>query len=217
MASQRVSLLSFLTEDLLQRIFSKITSESDRKSCRLVCKDFLRVDSSTRKALKLLRIEFLPGLLRKLPAIEKLDLSACSYINDATVSILLTRDSLSLTRGLKVLKLSRVTGLSYLGLERLVRACPSLEKIDVSNCDAFGDREAAALSCAGGLKELKMNRCLNVTDVGLAKIAVGCPKLEKLSLEWCLEIGDMGVDLLCKKCQDLKFLDVSYLMVSFDQ
>lgn len=60
-----------------------------------------------------------------------------------------------------------------------------------------------------------MDKCLGVTDIGLAKIAVGCGKLERLSLKWCLEISDLGIDLLCKKCLDLKFLDVSYLKVCF--
>ena len=59
-----------------------------------------------------------------------------------------------------------------------------------------------------------MDKCLGITDVGLAKIAVGCSKLESLSLKWCLEISDMGIDLLCKKCLELKILDVSYLKVS---
>ena len=59
-----------------------------------------------------------------------------------------------------------------------------------------------------------MDKCLGMSDVGLAKIAVGCGKLERLSLKWCMEISDLGVDLLCKKCLELKSLDVSYLKVS---
>ncbi|KAF2309930.1 hypothetical protein GH714_005668 [Hevea brasiliensis] len=96
----------------------------------------------------------------------------------------------------------------------LVRACPFLERVDVSYCCSFGDREAAAISCAGGLRELTMDKCLGVSDVGLAKIAVGCGKLKRLSLKWCMEISDLGVGLLCKKCLDLKYLDVSYLKVT---
>ena len=33
------------------------------------------------------------------------------------------------------------------------------------------------------------------SDVRLAKIAIGCGKLERLSLKWCMEISDLGVDL----------------------
>lgn len=95
-----------------------------------------------------------------------------------------------------------------------MRSCPCLEEVDVSHCRWFGDREAAALSFAGGLRVLKLVKCLGVTDVGLAKIAVGCGGLERLDLKWCLEISDLGIDLLSKKCRDLKFLDISYLKVA---
>ncbi|XWS57477.1 hypothetical protein CRYUN_Cryun09bG0177500 [Craigia yunnanensis] len=211
-----------LTEDLLVLVHEKLAAESDRKSFRLVCREFRRIDSLTRKHLRVLRIEFLPSLLQKHPQLQSLDLSACPRIDDGVVSLLLTRigpgsNSLSWanwTRGLKSLVLSRATGLRFTGLEMLARACPCLESVDVSYCCGFGDREAAALSFAVGLKELKMDRCLQLSDVGLANIAVGCLKLEKLSLKWCTEITDLGVDLLCKKCVDLKYLDVSCLKVT---
>uniref|UniRef100_A0A453JZZ1 F-box/LRR-repeat protein 15-like leucin rich repeat domain-containing protein n=1 Tax=Aegilops tauschii subsp. strangulata TaxID=200361 RepID=A0A453JZZ1_AEGTS len=50
--------------------------------------------------------------------------------------------------------------------------------------------------------------------MGLAKVAVGCPRLENLSFKWCREISDIGVDLLVKKCRELRSLDISYLKVS---
>uniref|UniRef100_J3NE16 F-box/LRR-repeat protein 15-like leucin rich repeat domain-containing protein n=2 Tax=Oryza brachyantha TaxID=4533 RepID=J3NE16_ORYBR len=49
--------------------------------------------------------------------------------------------------------------------------------------------------------------------MGLAKVVVGCPRLEKLSLKWCREISDIGIDLLSKKCHQLRSLDISYLKV----
>lgn len=209
------SMLCHLTEDLLVRVLDKLISDADRKSCRLVCKDFLLAESLTRREIRILRIEFILGLLQKYSNFEKLDLSVCPRIDDGVVSMILRRGSLNWTKRLRRLVLCRANGLGYSGLAMLIRACPLLESIDVSHCWGFGDREAAALSCATGLRELKMDKCLEVTDVGLAKIAVGCSKLESLSLKWCLEISDLGVDLLCKKCLDLKILDISYLKVSF--
>ncbi|KDO81778.1 hypothetical protein CISIN_1g006499mg [Citrus sinensis] len=210
------SALDVLTEDLLVRVREKIGDELDSKTWRLVCKEFSRVDSVTRTTLRVLRVEFLFILLDKYPYIKTLDLSVCPRVNDGTVSFLLSQLSLSWTRSLKSLILSRSTGLRYRGLEMLARACPLLESVDLSYCCGFGDREAAALSFASGLKEVKLDKCLNVTDVGLAKIAVRCVNLERLSLKWCMEISDLGIDLLCKKCLDLKSLDVSYLKLTND-
>jgi F-box/leucine-rich repeat protein 2/20 len=209
-----MSSLSVLNEDLLIRVYTKLSSGNDRKTWRLVCRDFLRVDSASRRSLRVLRLEFLQSLLSRYTNLDSLDLSVCPRIEDGTVSVLLSRpESKNLTRYLTRLTLSRATGLRYSGLEMLARACPCLEALDVSHCWKYGDREASAISCAKGLRELRMDKCVGISDVGLAKIAVGCERLERLSLKWCMEISDLGVDLLCKKCFGLKALDVSYLKV----
>ncbi|KAH7652169.1 RNI-like protein [Dioscorea alata] len=96
----------------------------------------------------------------------------------------------------------------------MVAACPKLETVDLSHCVRVGDREAAALAGFAGLKELKLDKCLKVTDVGLAKVAMGCPGLERLGIKWCLEISNVGIELLVKKCWELKDLDISYLKVT---
>ncbi|XP_030474503.2 F-box/LRR-repeat protein 3 [Syzygium oleosum] len=227
--------LESLTEDLLVRIYKGLASDADRKSWRLACRDFHRIDALARSSLRVLRAEYLHSLLANYPRLHTLDLSVCPRIDDAAVSVLLSgsapsvfprapsllppprsRDPLGWARGLRKLVLSRSTGLGHCGLEQVIRACAYLESVDVSHCCGFGDREAAALSCGERLREVKMDKCLGVTDVGLAKIAVGCGRLEKVSLKWCMEITDLGVDLLCKKCVGLKFLDLSYLKVTND-
>ncbi|KAE9448192.1 hypothetical protein C3L33_19910, partial [Rhododendron williamsianum] len=187
-------ILSLLTDDLLLQVLSHLPDDSDRKSLRSACRAFLRLDSLHRTQLRILRPEFLPGLLRKYPKLETLDLSVCPRVDDATVSALLSRGRRGeWMRGIKRLVLSRAAGLRSGGLEVLVRACPGLEAVDVSYCCGFGDREAAALSGAAGLRDVRMDKCLDLSDVGLAKVAVGCGRLERLSLKWCLEISDLGV------------------------
>ncbi|KAH6772529.1 F-box family protein [Perilla frutescens var. hirtella] len=208
-------ILTLLTDDLLFKIFSLLTDGADRKSFRSTCKVFYRVDSLHRTHLRVLRLEFLPSLLSKLPRIASLDLSVCPRIDAAAVSLLLSAAAASTwARRIKRLTLSRCTGLRFPGLEALARSCVNLESVDVSYCSGFGDLEAAALSPAVGLRELNLDKCLNISDVGLAKIAVGCPKLENLSLKWCFDITDIGIELLSKKCLQLKHLDISYLKVS---
>ncbi|XP_057496054.1 F-box/LRR-repeat protein 3-like [Actinidia eriantha] len=208
-------ILSLLTDDLLARVLANLADDSDRKSFRSACRSFLRVDSLHRTTIRILRPEFLPGLLRKYRAIESLDLSACPRIDDATISVLFSCESAAeWTRRLRRLVLSRAAGLGWAGLGMLARACPGLEAVDVAYCCGFGDREAAALSCALGLREMRLDKCLSLTDVGLAKIAVGCGLLERISLKWCLEITDLGIRLLAHKCQDLKHLDISFTKVT---
>lgn len=216
-------MLSLLSEDLVTRIYSYVDEDSDRKAFRATCKVFHRVDALYRTHLRVLRLEFLPRLLSNFSSINSLDLSVCPRIDDGAVALLL-RDGRSFssspfppswTRRLRRLVLCRSSGLKFSGLVMLVKACPFLEIVDVSFSRGLGDMEASALSSAAGLKDLKLDTCLGITDVGLAQIAVGCQRLERLSLKWCLEITDLGIDLLSKKCLYLNHLDISYLKVLF--
>ncbi|CAF2036211.1 BnaA09g03940D [Brassica napus] len=205
------SILSVLSEDLLVRVYGFLDPPC-RKKWRLVSKEFHRVDSLSRTSIRILRVEFLPALLSNYPHLSSLDLSVCPKLDDDVVLRLASYGAVSV----KSLNLSRATALRARGLETLARLCRGLERVDVSHCWGFGDREAAALSVAAGLREVRLDKCLSLSDVGLARIVLGCSNLSKISLKWCMEISDLGIDLLCKKCKDLKSLDVSYLKITND-
>ncbi|XP_071716848.1 F-box/LRR-repeat protein 3-like [Rutidosis leptorrhynchoides] len=208
-------IISILTDDLLLRILDCLHDDPDRKSFRLTCKCFHKIESVHRTRIKFFRPEFIPDLLRNYTRADTLDFSVCPRIYDGTIAVLLNNVSCFGWAGrVRKLVLSRTTSLRYSGLEMLIRSCPKLQSVDVSHCCHFGDREAAAISFAGDLKEVKLDKCLRVTDVGLAKIAIRCQNLEKISLKWCLEITDLGIDLLSNKCPNLKHLSVSYLKLS---
>lgn len=207
------SILAALSVDLLIQILERVDDPRDRKAWRLVCRDFLRAEALHRRALRVLRLEALPGLLRRYAAcLDLLDLSACPGLGDHALATALFAGAGSWL--LKSVSLSRASGVGWRGLAALAAACPRLESVDLSHCVGVGDREAAALAAAEGLRMLRLDKCLRVTDVGLAKLAVGCPALENLSIKWCLEISDIGIELLAKKCRDLRVLDISYLKVT---
>jgi F-box/leucine-rich repeat protein 2/20 len=201
-----------LSVDLLGQVLDRVPERRDRKACRLVSRAFARAEAAHRRVLRVLRREPLPRLLRAFPALEQLDLSACASLDDASLAAALAAADLGTVRRVC---LARASGVGWRGLDALVAACPRLEAVDLSHCVGAGDREAAALAAAAGLRELNLEKCLGVTDMGLAKVAVGCPRLERLSFKWCREISDIGVDLLAKKCRDLRSLDISYLKVRY--
>uniref|UniRef100_A0A1D1XKH7 F-box/LRR-repeat protein 3 n=1 Tax=Anthurium amnicola TaxID=1678845 RepID=A0A1D1XKH7_9ARAE len=205
------SILAVLSADLLVQILDRLPDPSHRKAWRLVCRDFLRAEALQRRSLRLLRREPLPGVLRRYASLERLDLSACPRIDDRAARAAFGGVRL---RALRSVNLSRASALRWGGLALMVAACPALEAVDLSYCAGVGDREVAALAMARGLRELTVTKCLGVTDVGLARVAVGCPGLQRLGLKWCLEISDIGVDLLVKKCRLLQDLDLSYLKVT---
>ncbi|XP_062202323.1 F-box/LRR-repeat protein 3-like isoform X1 [Phragmites australis] len=201
--------IGVLSLDMLGQVLDRLREPRDHKACRLVSHALERAEAAHRRALRALRREPLPRLLRAFPALEQLDLSACASLDDASLAAAVAGADL----GIRRVCLARASGVGWRGLEALVAACPRLEAVDLSHCVGAGDREAAALAAAAGLRELRLDKCLGVTDMGLAKVAVGCPRLEKLSVKWCREISDIGVDLLAKKCRELRSLDISYLQV----
>ncbi|KAI4987546.1 hypothetical protein ZWY2020_020346 [Hordeum vulgare] len=170
-----------LSVDLLGQVLDRVLERRDRKACRLVSRAFARAEAAHRRALRVLRREPLPRLLRAFPALERLDLSACASLDDASLAAALAGADLGTVRQVC---LARASGVGWRGLEALVAACPRLEAVDLSHCVGAGDREAAALAAASGLRELNLEKCLGVTDMGLAK------------------------------CRDLRSLDISYLKVS---
>ncbi|KAJ4968632.1 hypothetical protein NE237_015333 [Protea cynaroides] len=210
------SILTVLTEDLLLRILDMLVDNSDRKSWLLVCKEFLRLESLHRRSLRVFRHDYLPRLLRRYQLLDLLDLSVCPSVDDATMVILFGSPNPSpcSTRWIKTLILSRACALGSGGLEVVVRSFPCLQEIDLSYCCGLEDRDVSALALVQGLKVLKLVKCLGVTDFGLAKIVVGCVRLESLNLKWCLKITDLGIELLSKKCTALRILDLSYLKVT---
>ncbi|KAG0472165.1 hypothetical protein HPP92_016711 [Vanilla planifolia] len=208
------SVASVLSVDLLVQILNHISGDGERKSFRLVCRSFLLAESLHRRSLRPLRREALPVLLgRRYPLIESLDLSVCAALDDAAIAAAISASGGEWRRIRRVV-LARASGVGWRGIEAMVAACPSLEAVDLAHCCGVGDREAAALAKVAGLKELRMDKCLGVTDVGLARVAVGCGRLEKLGIKWCMEISDIGIDLLSKKCRNLRELDISYLRVT---
>ncbi|KAK9735487.1 hypothetical protein RND81_04G208700 [Saponaria officinalis] len=206
-------ILCLLTDDLLYQIHARLTRRHHKNSFRQVCRTFHRVDSLTRTHLRPLHHSILPTLLPNLPSLTSLDLSLCPRVDDSLATAL--APTLRRMR-VRTLNISRSTALTRVGLETIIRACgDELEVVDVSYwCRRFSDNEAVALSCAVAAREIRVDKGLSVTDVGLARVAVGCVRLEKLSLKWCMEITDIGVHLLTKKCLGLKFLDISSLKIT---
>ncbi|WVZ50025.1 hypothetical protein U9M48_001324 [Paspalum notatum var. saurae] len=202
-----------LSPDLLAHALSFVRDPRDRKSCRLASRAFARAESASRRAARVLRRDALPRALRAFPSLAALDLSACAGLDDAALAAALSPSTPGLPP-LRRVRLARASGVGWRGLAALVAACPGIRALDLSHCLAAGDREMAALAAAAGLRELVVDKCLGVTDVGLAKVAVGCPGLRRLSVKWCREISDIGVALLANKCPDLRSVDISYLKVT---
>ncbi|XWS60019.1 hypothetical protein CRYUN_Cryun08bG0172400 [Craigia yunnanensis] len=200
-----------LSEDIIFMILDLLNQNPlDKKSFSLVCKSFYATESNHRRALKPLRQEHLPSILRRYPNITHLDLTLCSRVTDTSLSII----SNACASGLRSIDFSRSRLFLNSGLLSLALNCKNLVEIDLSNGTDLKDSAMAAVAEAKNLEKLWLARCKSITDMGLGCVAVGCRKLKFICLKWCLGVGDLGVGLIAVKCKHIRYLDLSYLSIT---
>lgn len=200
-----------LSEEIIFMVLDLLNHNPfDKKSFSLVCKSFYATESNHRRTLKPLRQEHLPAILCRYPNIDHLDLTLCSRVSDASLSII----SNACASTLRSVDFSRSCLFSTSGLLGLALNCKNLVEIDLSNGTELKDSAMAAVAQAKNLEKLWLARCKSITDMGVGCVAVGCRKLKFISLKWCLAVGDLGVGLIAVKCKHIRYLDLSYLPVS---
>ncbi|KAK9159216.1 hypothetical protein Scep_005790 [Stephania cephalantha] len=182
----------------------------DKKSFSLVCKDFYRVESRHRRVLKPLRSELLIRAIDRYPSVERLDLSSCPRITDDSLAAI----SNAYKFCLRSIDLSRSRFFSNAGVSNVVVNCKFLVEIDLSNATELTDSGAVAISKASNLEKLWLARCKLITDIGIARIGIGCRKLKLINLTWCLGVGDLGVDFVAVKCKEIRSFDLSYTTIT---
>ncbi|XP_043193633.1 S-phase kinase-associated protein 2-like [Amphibalanus amphitrite] len=69
------------------------------------------------------------------------------------------------------------------GIEQLLAACRSLQKLSLERCDVT-DRACAAIGANRGLTALNLALATGLTDVGLGSILASCTRLSELNLGW---------------------------------
>ncbi|XP_031282864.1 F-box/LRR-repeat protein 3-like [Pistacia vera] len=202
-----------LTEEIIFTILDHLNSHPfAKKSFSLTCKTFYLIESRHRRTLKPFCTQLLERTSFRYPFIAQLDLSLCAQVDDNALNIV--SSSSTWKSSLWGVNLSRSRLFSEVGLSSLCVNCVNLVEIDLSNMSEMGDVAAVAIAEAKNLESLWLARCKLITDMGIARIAIGCRKLRLLCLKWCLRIGDLGVGLVALKCKEIRTLDLSYLPIT---
>lgn len=79
---------------------------------------------------------------------------------------------------LRELHFARCSGITEIGIKSLVKNCPSIELLDLSECKHVNDSAVEYITqdlCR--LKTLKLNGCKNVTDKSVTTIYHSCKEL----------------------------------------
>uniref|UniRef100_A0A0D6R2A9 F-box/LRR-repeat protein 15-like leucin rich repeat domain-containing protein n=1 Tax=Araucaria cunninghamii TaxID=56994 RepID=A0A0D6R2A9_ARACU len=239
---EKVCINDVLTDDGLRAILAKLEevseSQKDKDNYGLVCKRWLRVQSTERRRL---RARAGPLMLQRLAArftrLIDLDFSQSvsrSFfpgVSDKDLEIIGTKfqclQSLNLReckgitdaglkalgkglRNLHLLDISQCRKITDSGIQALAEGCPTLVTLRINGCKFVSDGSLQTLSrnCIK-LEELELQGCTNITDGGLSALAQGCLSIQILDISKCVKVGDNGVMRLAEACSLLKILKLS--------
>ncbi|QHN98004.1 F-box proteinB [Arachis hypogaea] len=144
-----------LTDDELRLILAKLESEKDKEIFGLVCKRWLRLQSTERKKL-----------------------AARAGISDVGMKAI--GEGLSLLQSLDV---SYCRKLTDKGLSAVAKGCSDLRVLHLAGCRFVTDGilEALSKSCHN-MKKLGLQGCTNITNYGLISLASGCQQIKYLDI-----------------------------------
>ena len=177
----------------------------------------------------------LTSLVKGCQRLKFLDANKCNNISDIGVCSV----SMACSSSLKTLKLLDCYKVGDESVSSLAQFCKSLETLIIGGCREVSDESIKSLAvavCSYSLKNLRMDWCLNISDLSLNCILCNCRNLEALDIGCCEEVTDaafrglngdgsklglkilkasncpkitvMGIGMLLDSCNSLEYLDV---------
>ncbi|KAK2459012.1 F-box/LRR-repeat protein [Trifolium repens] len=201
-----------LTDDELRSILARVETEKDKETFGLVCKRWLRLQSTERKKLA---ARAGPHMLRKMADrfTRLVELDLAQSISRSFYPGVTDSDLAVIANGftcLRILNLHNCKGITDVGMKAIGEGLSLLQSLDVSYCRKLTDKglSAVAKGCCD-LRILHLTGCRFVTDSILEALSKNCRNLEELVLQGCTSITDNGLITLASGCQRIKFLDIN--------
>jgi len=149
--------------------------------------------------------------------LERLELQGSDLTDDALKTMIVGHDpeidiltdlAIVPARKLRLLNLSRCSGLTSVGVKSLAHNVPDLEGLQLSGCTALTDAALSGiLATTPCLTHLEIEEIAELTNTlfvdDLAK-APCAPTLEHLSISYCENIGDTGMLPVIRACTSLQ-------------
>ncbi|XP_062107967.1 F-box/LRR-repeat protein 4 [Humulus lupulus] len=201
-----------LTDDELRSVLAKLESEQDKELFGLVCKRWLRLQSTERKKLfaragphMLERMAARFSRLLELDLSQSVSRSFYPGVTDSDLSVI--ADGFEC---LRVLNLQNCKGITDKGIVAIGNGLSSLQSLDLSYCRKLTDKGllVVARGCPK-LLSLHLAGCRLVTDEVLRALSKNCPNIEELGLQGCTNITDSGLADLVSGCREIMFLDIN--------
>ena len=232
--AQKCSLLKKINLEGCKQITNEGLKTFALHCCPQITHLDLRILDDIENISEIIDDEFLKILFQRCHEIESLKVSWCS-ISEETFSILSQNSRCLRTIVLKgllekengLIKLIQNSpfleefefedgaGMTNQTLFEIAQNCPALKVIKLGKCKNITDDGVIALAkkCAD-IRVIDLSMCDGhgpvITDLGLAALGQGCPKLQEINLSGTENITDKGLSALCKSCPDLSKIKLRY-------
>uniref|UniRef100_U3FXI0 Protein AMN1 homolog n=1 Tax=Micrurus fulvius TaxID=8637 RepID=U3FXI0_MICFL len=149
--------------------------------------------------------EGVAALALSCPYLREASFQRCSNLTDSGILALALNCPL-----LQIINIGGCSNITDTSLQALGQNCRSLHSVDFSSTQVTDDGVIALVSgmCSNNLKEIHMERCVNLTDVAVEAVLTYCPLIYILLFHGCPLITDQeAVDQLVRL---KKFKQVSW-------
>ncbi|KAL6556724.1 hypothetical protein OROGR_006012 [Orobanche gracilis] len=137
--------------------------------------------------------------------LEELGLQGCTNITDSGLTVLVEG-----CQRLKHIDLNKCSNIGDIGISSIAKACSSLLTLKLLDCYKIGDKSIFSLSehCKN-LEELVIGGCRVLSDESIKSVASAFyDSLKNLRMDWCLNVSDISLDYVFSLCKKLEVLDV---------
>ncbi|KAJ4825085.1 hypothetical protein Tsubulata_035200 [Turnera subulata] len=199
--------MSVLGDDEVSLILNWVHDQSHRKSCSLVCKQWLRLEGQARSSIRVLDPDLLLSFLPRFPNLLSFELSGLitnthlEFIAKTCPKLEFLNLNLKSPRGGENNDgFCEFSDIDDAGVVALASQCCKLSKVFLRRRQRVGDVGVVNLvNCARNLSSLDLGRCVLVSDQSLEAIG-GLGSIRVLNLQACSLITDRGLACLATGC-----------------
>ncbi|XP_071625252.1 protein AMN1 homolog [Heliangelus exortis] len=198
-----MSLQGQITDSNIGEVLHPAVESLDLRDCRISdnalfqlcnCKQLKKINLNSCKEDRLgITSEGITALALSCPYLREASFKRCSNITDSGVLALALN-----CQFLQIVNLGSCSGIMDASLQALGKNCEFLHSVDFSSTQVTDDGVVALVSgtCSKNLKEVHMERCVNLTDVAVEAVLTCCPKIHIFLFHGCPLITDRSRDVL---------------------
>ncbi|XP_064510724.1 protein AMN1 homolog isoform X4 [Pseudopipra pipra] len=158
------------------------------------CKQLKKINLNSCKENRFgITSEGVIALALSCPYLQEASFKRCCDITDSGILALALN-----CQFLQIVNLGSCSGIMDASLQALGENCKFLHSVDFSSTQVTDDGVVALVSgtCSKNLKEIHMERCVNLTDVAVEAVLNCCPKIHIFLFHGCPLITDRSRDVL---------------------